>query len=96
MSTGEVMGQSISAGTSVAAGTTITLTISLGAQNVPVPNVVGLGEAKATSTLKNAGFKVSKNYAEGTEGKVINQDVTGSAVPGTTVTITVGTGVDNE
>ena len=96
VSTGEVMGQSISAGTSVAAGTTITLTISLGAQNVPVPNVVGLGEAKATSTLKNAGFKVSKNYAEGTEGKVINQDVTGSAVPGTTVTITVGTGVDNE
>lgn len=94
VSTGEVMGQDVPAGTSVASGTTVTLTISLGAQNVPVPNVIGMGEAKATSTLKNAGFKVSKHYSEGDKGKVINQDLTGSAVPGTTVTITIGEGID--
>lgn len=94
VSTGEVMSQSISAGTSVAAGTKITLTISLGADSVSVPNVMGMGEAKATSALKNAGFKVSKLYSEGDKGKVVDQDVTGSAKPGTTVTITIGEGFD--
>ena len=94
VATGEVMGQSISAGTSVAAGTTITLKISLGAEDVAVPNVVGMGQSKASATLKNAGFTVKVRYDVGPKGKVLDQDVTGTAKPGTAVTITVGEGED--
>lgn len=79
-------------------GSTITIYVSNGPEEGDVPNVVEESESSASSTLKNAGFKVSvKKMASSTvdEGKVISQDTLGKANKGTTVTIVVSTGPAN-
>ncbi len=81
-----------------AKGSTITIYVSNGPEEGDVPNVVEESESSATTTLKNAGFKVSvKKMASSTvdEGKVISQDTLGKANKGTTVTIVVSTGPAN-
>jgi serine/threonine-protein kinase len=78
-----------------AKGATITIYISNGAEEADVPNVVDESESDATTTLKDAGFKVSvKKLASSTvdKGYVISQDTLGKASKGTTVTITVSSG----
>ena len=63
---GDVISQSPAAGTVVAAGSTVTIAVSTGppaAQKPAVPNVVGLSEAEAKSTLEGAGFKVTTTKA---------------------------------
>lgn len=88
---GTVIAQSPSSGTTVDAGSKVSITVSSG--NVSVPNVVGSSQAQATSTLANAGFQVNVQTQESTEspGTVLAQSPTGnsSAKKGSQVTITV-------
>lgn len=53
---GEVCAQSVAEGTGVEKDTTIELTISLGSQEVKIPNVVGYDEVNAKLELLKAGF----------------------------------------
>ncbi|MFE7133929.1 Stk1 family PASTA domain-containing Ser/Thr kinase [Streptomyces sp. NPDC057638] len=55
---GRVARQSAAEGTRLAAGETITLTVSQGPRMIAVPEVTGRGEDEARSTLEQAGFEV--------------------------------------
>ncbi|MFE9257861.1 Stk1 family PASTA domain-containing Ser/Thr kinase [Streptomyces sp. NPDC006879] len=55
---GTVAEQSPAAGTQVARGDTVTLTVSKGPRQVPVPEVVGQDVKDARRALEDAGFKV--------------------------------------
>jgi serine/threonine-protein kinase len=84
------------AGTDLDKGETVTIYVSSGPASATVPNVVGMSESDAISTLQDAGFRVVRitqavaNPAN--DGKVIDQSPDGdtSAERGATVTITVG------
>jgi PASTA domain len=92
---GLVLGQSPSAGEDVRRGATVTLRVSTGPASVAVPDVTGLDEASARTTLQNAGFDVNvvdeptSDSAE--DGTVVGQDpaVGTDAEKGSLVTITV-------
>ncbi|MFG2876774.1 Stk1 family PASTA domain-containing Ser/Thr kinase [Streptomyces sp. NPDC048337] len=56
--TGTVANQSVGAGTQAAAGDTVTLTLSKGPRQLPVPNVTGQDVEAARKALEAAGFKV--------------------------------------
>jgi len=78
--------------TSVQAGSTVTIYVSTGPASVP--NVVGMTQEKATSTLQDAGFDVAVEKDTTTpsqKGIVLQQDPRGGtdASHGSTVTITV-------
>ena len=81
-------------GESVDHGSDVTITVSTGPATVPIPTVVGMLYDGGTEALNNAGFYVDIAYAEDDSavGTIISQTPTGSAVAGTTVTITVSTG----
>ena len=68
VATGNVISQDPASGSSVAEGSPVNLVISSGPQMVTVPNVEGLTQAAATTTIIGAKLKV------GTVGKVISQD----------------------
>ncbi len=79
---------------------TVTITVARGAPElVDVPNVVGMGQAAATATLRAAGFEVAvvrKQECDPADpsclyrpGIVWAQQPTGQAEPGATVTISV-------
>lgn len=56
---GRILGQSPAGGTSLAAGRTVTLTVSEGsssASRLTVPNVVGMTKSDAENTIRAAGF----------------------------------------
>lgn len=55
---GTVANQSIGAGSQAAAGDTVTLTVSKGPRQIPVPNVTGQEADAARATLEGLGFKV--------------------------------------
>ncbi|MET9322625.1 Stk1 family PASTA domain-containing Ser/Thr kinase [Streptomyces sp. NPDC003038] len=55
---GTVANQSVGAGTQAAAGETVTLTLSKGPRQLPVPNVTGQDVEAARKALEAAGFKV--------------------------------------
>ncbi|WP_412078233.1 Stk1 family PASTA domain-containing Ser/Thr kinase [Streptomyces xanthophaeus] len=55
---GTVANQSVGAGTQAAAGDTVTLTVSKGPRQLPVPNVTGQDVDAARKALEGAGFKV--------------------------------------
>lgn len=65
-----------------------------GGPNSKVPDVVGRSQADATTTLQNAGYKVSVTQTNRADpkGTVVNQSPRGSALPGETITIYVSTG----
>lgn len=65
-----------------------------GAGNAQVPNVVGLNRQQASQRLIDAGFQVTETTvkAEGRSGTVASVSPSGSAVPGSTVTIFVSDG----
>jgi serine/threonine-protein kinase len=90
---GRVISQSPGAGSEAAKGATVTITVSKGAEDVNVPNVIGDSEAQAKATLTSAGFKVSVVYTENAFGsnKVVDQSPNGgtTASKGATVTITI-------
>jgi serine/threonine-protein kinase len=78
------------------ASTVVTLYVSDGAAPISVPNVVGQQETQAETQLQNAGFKVSvipDPTSTQLAGQVLSQNPsTGTAAPGSTVSITVSGG----
>jgi beta-lactam-binding protein with PASTA domain len=79
-------------GSSAAAGSTITLTISSGPAQVTVPDVSGDTEAQARTALNAAGFKVKvHHYTLFGTPTVVSEDPSGGsqADQGSTVTITL-------
>ncbi|HLM92517.1 MAG TPA: Stk1 family PASTA domain-containing Ser/Thr kinase [Gaiellaceae bacterium] len=94
---GKVISQDPPAGEQVVEGTEIVLDVSRGAKQVAVPNVVGMSEVDAKTTLEQAGFQVSSTSAPSDstpEGIVSDQSPDGGtpATKGSTVTITVSSG----
>lgn len=78
-------------------GSPVTLVISKGPAPVAVPQVKGKTQAEATTLLEAAGFKVKVEETSDSakKGTVIAQKPeSGNAQPGSTVTITVSTGVE--
>jgi len=91
---GQVLGTSPAAGQPVARGSNVTLIVSSGPKQVPVPDVVGLTQQQAQQTLGNRGFdvQVSEQGSDTAQpGTVLRQDPAAGAKtdPGATVTIVV-------
>jgi len=84
-------------GARIPPGSTVTIFVSSGPQQVAVPNVVNSSQEQATATLQAAGFVVNAVAApssENREGDVVAQSPgANTAAPhGSTVTISVGDG----
>jgi len=82
------------AGTMVAMGSSVTIYVSSGTQDVAVPNVQGDSASTATQTLEGAGFTVATSTQNTNDplrsGTVLSYSPTGSAPKGATITIVVG------
>ncbi|MFD3701092.1 Stk1 family PASTA domain-containing Ser/Thr kinase [Streptomyces sp. NPDC058646] len=89
---GTVANQSVGAGTQAAAGDTVTLTVSKGPRQLPVPDVTGQEADAARKALEGAGFKVKveKPFLS-FSNTVESQSVTaGQTAPeGSTITIKI-------
>lgn len=95
VSDGLVISQNPSKNLEVAKGSTVKIVVSKGPENADVPDVIGMTESKATSTLEKAGFDVTVSYEYHTgSGMVLEQDPTDgtSAKIGSTVKILVDGG----
>jgi serine/threonine-protein kinase len=93
---GVVIGQRPTAG-EVPAGTQITLTVSIGKGQIPIPNVVGLDQVTAAAQLAGQGFNPSTTQEPNDTigvGKVIRTDPPANtpADTGSTVTMVVSSG----
>lgn len=94
---GKVISVDPQEGTTLSAGQTVTLVVSLGEENkqVAVPNVYNVDESTAKQTLQDSGFKVNvESTSEATgvnEGCVASQSIAaGTEVdPGSTITIQI-------
>ena len=94
---GNVISTDPPAGSDAAKGSTVTITVSDGAEQVTVPNVVGKTEAEAKTILTDKGFKVTTVDAptpldNTDDGVVVDQNPNSgtTADKGSTVTIKVG------
>lgn len=93
---GKVASQDTASGATAYKGDTIVFHLSKGPEKISIPNVVGMTQSQAVSRLENAGFSVSvetKTSSSTEKGSVISQSQTGSATKGTTITITVSSGL---
>lgn len=94
---GGVVSQRPTSGTSLDKGLGVAVVISKGPEPVPVPSVVGRPQAEAVATLKSAGFAAaaSAKNDKAAKGTVIAQQPNGGqAQPGTTVVLTVSSGIE--
>lgn len=94
---GKVISQYPGSGSSVDAGSTVSIVVSQGKRSVKVPSVLGETEKNATKILKDAGLtvQVAEAYSDTVEaGLVISQSIKSEkTVPaGTEITITVSLG----
>jgi eukaryotic-like serine/threonine-protein kinase len=94
---GQVIGQDPSGGTRAKKGSTVTLTVSDGPEQVPVPQVVGLTVSSARARLDKAGLQPSEreeNSDTVLKGKVVSVSPTeGQKVDkGSSVTLVVSSG----
>jgi serine/threonine-protein kinase len=93
---GEVISQSPSAGSEVAAGSTVSIVVSSGKEQAKVPNVIGKLRAEAVQAVRDAGLSPTVEEEEtevaGKVGRAIDQfPPPGSELePGDAVTIVVG------
>jgi serine/threonine-protein kinase len=92
---GNIVAESPSAETSVAVGTTITLSVSKGPKVTEVPSLTGDDAQTAVQLITQDGFTPSVTYDDVTEpsqdGIVLTQSPSGGSLPqGGTITITVG------
>jgi len=62
--TDSIISQSPGAGTSAEKGAKVNLTVSIGAQEIPVPDITDLSEADARTAIEKAGFTVNAQPAE--------------------------------
>jgi len=93
---GTIAKQDPAAGATAPKGSAVDVEISKGPQPVAIPKVTGKTQAQATSLLQQAGFKVKVVAATNAANKGIvfaQNPASGQAQPGTTVTISVSTGV---
>ena len=93
----QVLEQSIAAGSSMPEGTTVILVVST--NTIVIPNVMYKEEAIAKQLILESGAKVKVVYEKNKQvksGNVFKQSVTGKSVVGTTVTLTVSTGFEDE
>ena len=100
---GKVAGQAPAAGSTIAAGTPVTISVSAGPQTSPspgataVPDVVGKTQADALAALQDAGFAAVLTEQPSSTvpaGEVISQNPKGGVVAqaGTSVTLVVSSG----
>jgi beta-lactam-binding protein with PASTA domain/predicted Ser/Thr protein kinase len=94
---GEVVGQNPKAGETVREGSVVTLRVSKGTENVPVPDVLQQTQSSAEAELRAAGFEVSVSQAPSDttpKGLVSGQNPAPfvEAAKGSTVAITISTG----
>ena len=94
---GQVFKQSVAAGTSVPAGSSVAFTVAIAPAQVSVPNVVGQMQADAKTAIEHVqlGFDYTVAYNDSVEkGRVISQSVAPGtrAQAGTIVTVTVSLG----
>jgi serine/threonine-protein kinase len=89
---GTVVQQSPAAGTPLTAGEVVTVDVSAGPAQVPVPDVTGLTINQAEAALTAAGFNVQVDQI-GPGHRVITYDPQGDQPQGSTITITVGFGL---
>lgn len=94
---GQVISQSVDAGTEVEEGSSITIVVSLGPESFEIPDVEGLTLTEAQSTLESLGLVVTVEYQQNDNVEtdcVISQDtVTGTEVKrGDKVTLVVSSG----
>ena len=91
---GRVIGTDPPAGTTLPRGSAVTLIVSSGPAELPIPNVVGQTQDEAVNALLDAGFHVaiaSQPSTPADRGRVIVQTPPGGNAPRlSTVTITVG------
>jgi hypothetical protein len=98
---GNVISQNPLAGVLVSPGTAVNLVVSTGPATVTVPNVVGMAQAAAESSITTAGLTVGtvtlQSSATVPAGNVISQNpLAGANVsPGTAVDLVVSTGPAN-
>lgn len=69
-----------------------------GANNAQIPDVHGMSESEARSTLIGAGFQVSSDTVtdSAAKGTVVNTSPSGSAIPGSVLTMYVSDGTERE
>jgi eukaryotic-like serine/threonine-protein kinase len=72
---GQVISQSPRAFTTVPADSVVTIVVSLGPREFPMPNVIGMTEAEATARLQGLGLQVQTSQVPGSTGhQVVGQD----------------------
>jgi serine/threonine protein kinase/beta-lactam-binding protein with PASTA domain len=86
---GIVTGQQPAANATFQQGSTITVEVSSGPQEVNVPSPIGMSVEQATQTLQAAGFQV-QTHRYGFNNKVFDFSPVGQAPRGSTITLDVG------
>jgi len=86
---GTITHQTPAANTPITPGETVTVSVSSGPQQVQIPNVTNMTVEQAKQTLQNAGFKVQVEHL-GPVDNVFDENPTGSAPAGSTITIIAG------
>jgi serine/threonine-protein kinase len=91
---GTVTGQDPRAGKIVVKGSRVRINVSSGPANVTVPSVIGLPFDQASAALQNQGFAVGRKDVESDQAAdtVVDQSPSGSARPGSTITLSVSKG----
>lgn len=92
---GQVINQNPVAGVQLAMGSTVSITVSTGAEQVQVPSVVGMNWDQAQQTLSSLGFVPEAEYIDSLEdeGTVLSMTGQGSQQPrGSTVQVEVSNG----
>jgi beta-lactam-binding protein with PASTA domain len=92
---GTVTAQDPAGGETVVQGSRVRINVSSGPADVSVPSVIGLSFGQASAALQNEGFAVAApQYVESDEpkGTVVDQSPSGSAPPGSTITLSVSKG----
>ena len=98
VATGSVISESPSAGTQVNAGSAVSLVVSTGVAQVPVPNVVNQTQAAATTAIQSVGLVVgtvtTASSSTVASGSVISESpAAGTQVnPGSAVSLVVSSG----
>lgn len=89
---GEVLEQDPGEGTTLAEGETVTITVSSGPDEVPVPSLSGKGLAEATRDLEAAGLELGTVTREDSPDQTANRVISSS--PGPAESVAVGSKVD--
>jgi eukaryotic-like serine/threonine-protein kinase len=89
-----VTGQDPQPGNTVVKGSKVRVNVSSGPADVTVPSVIGLPFDQASTALQNQGFGVGRKDVDSNEAAdtVVAQSPSGSAKPGSTITLSVSKG----